>query len=133
MKKLNSETKMVVQMPSGCTAEGKCQWICDNMVGATGAKNESDYKGLNGTATTKRMLAEIKTEYTATGGYEPDSDANTEGFDTEFVDEVPVLSSSEEKGKNGKVVFILACLVIIIVAFIIVVVVVSKKQKEKTG
>jgi len=120
-KKLNKETKMVVQMPTGCTSETSCQWICDNMVGATGAKKESEYKGLDGTATTRRMLATIKTEYTTTGGYEPDSDDNTAGFDTEFSDSVAVLpKDDDDEKKGGAVLIVIVGLIVVVIALIIV-------------
>jgi len=122
VKQLNAQSKMVVQIPDGCTSEDNCQWICDNMVGATGAKNESEYKGFEKTKTSRRMLAEIKTEYTTTGGYEPDTEENTAGFDTEFTDEVAVLPPEEKsKDKNGKVFIIIALLIVLVVSFIVVI------------
>jgi len=123
---------MVVKMPSGCTSESNCQWICDNMVGATGAKKESEYKGLDST-TARRMLAEIKTEYTTSGGYEPDSTENTEGFDTEFVDDIAVLPADDnDKNKNTKVMVIIAALLIVVVGFIIVTMCIMKNKDKKT-
>jgi len=131
IKKLKNETKMVVQMPEGCISEDNCQWICDNMVGATGAKNESDYKGLD-TPSSRRMLAEIRTVYTSTGGYEPDSDANTEGFDTEFVEAVQVLPPTpDEEEKNSNVLVLAAGLIVIVTALIIIAVCVMKSKQNK--
>jgi len=129
-KQLKNSTRMVVQMPTGCTAEDNCQWICDNMVGATGAKKESQYKGIDSSSTKKlRMLAEIKTEYTTSGGYEPDSDTNTEGFDTEFVETVEVLPpSNESKDKNNSVQVVIGALLIVVVSFIIIVMCVMKNK-----
>merc|ERR1712146_60709 len=114
------------------TSEDNCQWICDNMVGATGAKNESDYKGIDGSASSRRMLAEIKLFYVTDGGYEPDNDANSEGFDTEFVDEISVLPPEpEEEEKNSNVLLMVAGLIVIVTLLIIVAVCVMKSKQNK--
>merc|ERR1712226_1091406 len=80
-----------------------------------------------------RMLAEIKTEYTTTGGYEPDSDANTEGFDTEFSETVTVLPPEEdEKEKSGKGMLIVGGTIVLVVLLIVIVAFVMNKSKTDT-
>ena len=68
-------------MPTGCTSETNCEWICKKMVNGAGAKDSDEaFKELDARNETSRRIRIMATEkvqvaYAATG-YDADSDDN---------------------------------------------------------
>jgi len=73
---------MMVKRPSTCTSDTNCKFICEEFVGAEGAKEEAvDLTKATDTAA-RRELASSSLIYGDTG-YEADSDDNSKGGATE--------------------------------------------------
>jgi len=74
---------MMVKKPSACTSETNCKYICEDFVGAEGAKDEAvDMTKATDASARRRELASSTMVYGNTG-YEADADTNSVGGATE--------------------------------------------------
>jgi hypothetical protein len=81
-KEVEGNANMMVKKPSGCTSATNCKYICEEFVGAEGAKEEAvDLKKTSDTSGVRR-LASSSVVY-GDSGYEADSDLNSVGGATE--------------------------------------------------
>lgn len=109
---------MSVKLPDGCTTKEDCNWICTKMAKASGANFDAidmkDQESLDGetkyTKARRERILEgdgISLENDVVndgsgGGYEPDSEENTEGLDSSFSETV----DSEVDGGGKKLFFV---------------------------
>ena len=66
-------------MPTGCTTETNCKWICEKMVNGAGVKDtDKAFEGLDArNVTSRRIMAaeKVAVAYSATG-YDADAEDN---------------------------------------------------------
>lgn len=81
---MEGEANMLVAKPAACTSATNCKYICEEFVGAEGAKDEAveNKKAVQTGDLALRELATSSLVYGSTG-YEADADTNSVGGATE--------------------------------------------------